>query len=117
MAGIYFFALNWKKSTTKRQTPAAIEVPLNPRPRFTFKKSEAVSPTVVHKTFMIQKKTVTSGTLLSIPFSGPTHEFGKETPRRSLSVILFAFLSSSAPWATYIKGLSDQTKVASLSRR
>src|SRR6266550_8258142 len=117
MAGIYFLALNWKKSTTRRKSPAAIEVPLNPRPRFTFKKSEAVSPTVVHKTFMIQKKTVTSGTLLSIPFSRPTHEFGKETPRGSLSVIFFASFLHLAHGPPYIKALSDQTKVASLSRR
>jgi hypothetical protein len=36
--------------------------------KFTFKKSGKVSPTVVHKTFIIQKNTVTSGTLLMISF-------------------------------------------------
>jgi hypothetical protein len=40
-------------------------VRVNPNPRLKFRKSANVSPTVVHKTFIIQKKIVTSGTLLS----------------------------------------------------
>ena len=39
--------------------PAAIEVPFSPSPKLTFRKSEAVSPTVVQRTLMIQKKAVT----------------------------------------------------------
>src|SRR5438132_12834455 len=41
-------------------------VPVKPSPRCEFKKSAAVSPTVVAMTLMIQKKTVTSGTLFNI---------------------------------------------------
>jgi hypothetical protein len=40
-------------------------VPLSPRPRLLFKKSAAVSPTVVASTLMIQKYSETSGTLMS----------------------------------------------------
>ena len=36
----------------------------SPRPRFMFRKSAAVSPTVTAMSLMSQKSTVTSGTLL-----------------------------------------------------
>jgi hypothetical protein len=77
--------------------PAAIEVPFRPKPRLTFKKSEAVSPTVVHKTFMIQKNTVTCGTLLNVPFGTFLVEFesANGTEGALLSVILL-FIPSLA---------------------
>jgi hypothetical protein len=43
-----------------------MEVPVSPALKFTLRKSAAVSPTVVHKTLMIQKYSVISGTLFSI---------------------------------------------------
>src|SRR3954453_5865292 len=49
-----------------RITADATAVFFSPRPRLPDTRSAAVSPTVVHRTLMIQKKTVTSGTLLSI---------------------------------------------------
>jgi hypothetical protein len=75
MAGTYFFALNWKKSAIARAMPAATAVPFRPKPKLTFKKSEAVSPTVVHRTLMIQKKIVTPGTLHSISLRGVASVF------------------------------------------
>src|SRR5438105_2226101 len=73
-----------------RQIPAATAVPFRPRPRLTFRKSEAVSPTVVHKTLIIQKNTVTCGTLLNIPFGTFLVEFevANGTEGALLSVIL-----------------------------
>jgi hypothetical protein len=41
-------------------------VPVSPQLSFVFRKSATVSPTVVQSTLITQKKTVTSGTLLSI---------------------------------------------------
>jgi hypothetical protein len=35
-----------------------MEVPVKPNPRLTFRKSAKVSPTVVHRTFLIQKNKV-----------------------------------------------------------
>ena len=43
-----------------------IEVPVKPKFKWEFRKSAAVSPTVVAMIFMIQKKMVTSGTLFSV---------------------------------------------------
>ena len=40
-------------------------VPVSPKPRFSARKSAAVSPIVVARILMIQKKIVTSGTLLN----------------------------------------------------
>lgn len=44
-----------------------IEVFVKPKFRLTLRKSAAVSPTVVAMILIIQKKIVTSGTLLSMP--------------------------------------------------
>src|SRR5437868_2838508 len=51
-------------------------VPVSPRPRWLFRKSAAVSPTVVAMILMIQKKSVTSGTLLSMVRAGEGSRFG-----------------------------------------
>ena len=64
--GMYLFARNWKKSAIARKIPVIIEVPVRPKLRLTFKKSAAVSPTVVHITLINQNQRVISGTLLSI---------------------------------------------------
>src|SRR4051794_7589390 len=51
---------------TMRAAVITTVVNVRPKWRVSFRKSAAVSPTVVAKTLMIQKKIVTSGTLLSM---------------------------------------------------
>jgi hypothetical protein len=61
-----FLTLNCKNEIIARRIPAAIAVPVSPKPKFTFKKSDAVSPTVVHNILMIQNNMVIWGTLYLI---------------------------------------------------
>src|SRR6478672_5263359 len=63
MAGTYRRVRNWTTRTTTNSAVMTIVVPPRPRPS-PLRKSANVSPTVVARILMIQKKTVTSGTLL-----------------------------------------------------
>src|SRR3954470_19193878 len=64
--GTYRRSRNWKKSTTTSTALITHVVPVNPRPRLVARLSAAVSPTVVARILMIQKKMVTSGTLFNM---------------------------------------------------
>src|SRR5689334_2000928 len=62
--GTYWRVRNCQTRTATNTAVITTVVPVSPSPR-PLMKSAAVSPTVVASTLMIQKKTVTSGTLLS----------------------------------------------------
>src|SRR4051812_30557270 len=55
----YWRSRNWTASTIASSTDITTDVHVRPNPRFSLSRSAAVSPTVVHSTLMIQKKTVT----------------------------------------------------------
>ena len=56
---------NWTASTTTNTTRHQQRRPAQPQPDVVARKSAAVSPTVVARILITQKKTVTSGTLFS----------------------------------------------------
>src|SRR6478752_3708194 len=65
-SGTYRRSRNWQTRTTMSAALITQVVPVRPSPRLVVRLSAAVSPTVVARILMIQKKIVTSGTLLSI---------------------------------------------------
>src|SRR3954454_12866790 len=65
-SGTYRRRRNWQTRTTTSTALINQVVPVRPSPRLVVRLSAAVSPTVVARILMIQKKIVTSGTLLSI---------------------------------------------------
>ena len=64
--GTYFRVANWTPSAIRSSALITYVVLLSPRLRLELRLSAPVSPTVVERTLITQKYSVTSGTLFSI---------------------------------------------------